>query len=144
MTLTTSSAAWRSRASPIASVSATGWSTVCGNDPPDRSPRRRAHGRIPVTGWRAGDVGRVHAVVDGMTQAKAGAPAVRSAARRGRVLDDERGDHPEHAVLALGVREDVAVERPRAGLVAVDDDVPALARVDAQRVARELGADPSG
>ena len=34
--------------------------------------------------------------------------------RRGGVLDDERGDHPEHAVLALGVLEDVAVERPGA------------------------------
>ena len=39
---------------------------------------------------------------------------------RGRVLDDERGDHAVHAVGALGVRKDVAVERPRAGLVAVD------------------------
>ena len=51
---------------------------------------------------------------------------------------------PNMPVAALGVRQDVAVERPRAGVVAVDDDVPALARVDAQRVARERGADPSG
>jgi pyruvate/2-oxoacid:ferredoxin oxidoreductase beta subunit len=60
--------------------------------------------------------------------------------RRGLVLDDERRDHPEHAVLTLGMLEDVAVEGPRAGLGALDDDVPALARVDAQGVARELGA----
>ena len=45
--------------------------------------------------------------------------------------------HPEHPVRALGVGQDVAVERPRAGLVALDDHVPALARVHAERVARE-------
>ena len=53
--------------------------------------------------------------------------------------DDERGDHPEHPVRPLGVREDVAVERPRARCVAIDDDVPALAGVDPERVAGERG-----
>ena len=87
-------------------------------------------------------------LAQGTRQARAVDPVARAAVTTGLssdqpggagLLDDERGDHPEHAVLALGVREDVAVERPRPGLAAVDDDVPALARVDAQRVARERG-----
>ena len=49
--------------------------------------------------------------------------------------DDQRGDHAEHAVEALDVGQDVAVEGPHARAVAVDDGVPALARVDAQGVA---------
>ena len=64
---------------------------------------------------------------------------IRSKQRAGRrlLLDDERGHHPEHPVLALGVREDVAVEGPRAGLLALDDHVPALARVHPEGVAEE-------
>ena len=68
------------------------------------------------------------------------APGPRGRGSSRRVLDDECGDHAEHAVAALGVRQDVAVECPRTGLGAVDDDVPALARVDAEGVASERGA----
>ena len=56
------------------------------------------------------------------------------------VLDDQRRDHPEHPVHPLGVGEDVAVEGPDARVLAVDDDVPALARIDAERVACERRA----
>src|SRR3712207_7970873 len=45
----------------------------------------------------------------------------------GLLLDDERGDHAEHAVLALGVVEDVAVEGPDARLGRLDDRLEALA-----------------
>ena len=54
--------------------------------------------------------------------------------------DDQRVDHAEHAVRAFGVRQDVAVERPDAGRLGVDQDVVALTRVDAEGVARERGA----
>src|SRR6266540_1507679 len=69
-------------------------------------------------------------------------PRVRKNATR-PLGDDERGHHPEHPVTPLRVREDVAVERPHTRLVAVDDDVPALAGVHSERVAGEGGA-PEG
>ena len=40
-------------------------------------------------------------------------------------LNDQCRHHPEHTVLRLGVRKDVAMERPGTRVVAVDDDVPA-------------------
>src|SRR5688572_29334936 len=40
------------------------------------------------------------------------------------LLHDQRGHHPEHAVVRLRVRENVAVKRPRARVVAVDDHIP--------------------
>jgi hypothetical protein len=42
------------------------------------------------------------------------------------LLHYERRHHPVHAVLRLGVREHVAVKRPRAGILAIDGDVPSL------------------
>ena len=51
-------------------------------------------------------------------------------------LDDQRGDHAEHAGRALGVVEDVAVPRPHAGLVGLVQHGVALAGGDVDRVAR--------
>ncbi len=57
--------------------------------------------------------------------------------------DDERRDHPEHPVRAFHVRQDVAVERPHAEGVGLDEDVVALAGVDPS-VSQSNSALPSG
>src|SRR6476469_6731646 len=51
------------------------------------------------------------------------------------LLHHQRRHHTEHPVVALGVGKDVAVEGPGARIVAVDDDVPPLARGDVDGVA---------
>src|SRR5215207_5134377 len=51
------------------------------------------------------------------------------------LLDDERGDHAKHAVLALSVVEDVAVEGPDSRLGRLDDGLEALTGRDVERVA---------
>ena len=53
---------------------------------------------------------------------------------------DERADHAEHAVHALDVGQDVAVERPDPRPRGGDHRVLAFARVDAERVGLEAGA----
>src|SRR5688572_13103056 len=50
------------------------------------------------------------------------------------LLDDQGSDHPKHPVLRLCMGKDVAVEGPGAGVIAVDDHVPALARSDVEGV----------
>src|SRR5215203_378466 len=68
-------------------------------------------------------------------------PAHSSCLRSGNVtcadasllLDDEGGDHAEHAVLALRVVEDVAVEGPDSRLGRLDDRLEALTRRDVER-----------
>src|SRR5678810_1446939 len=46
-----------------------------------------------------------------------------------------RGDHAEHSVIGLGVRENVAVKCPDSFRLAVHDYVPTLAGSDVQRIA---------
>src|SRR6476619_7612958 len=46
-----------------------------------------------------------------------------------------RGDHAEHSVIGLGMRENVAVKCPDSFRLAVDYYVPALAGSDVQRIA---------
>jgi hypothetical protein len=43
-----------------------------------------------------------------------------------RLLHDQRSDHPEHPVGALGVGQDMAVEGPGSGLTRLDQNVVAL------------------
>src|SRR4051794_9470432 len=50
--------------------------------------------------------------------------------------DHQRRDHAIHAMLALGVCENMAVERPCAWLGAIHDHIPALARCHVQRIAQ--------
>src|SRR5947209_8426396 len=48
----------------------------------------------------------------------------RESRRTTRSLDDKCGDHAEHTRRSLGVRQDVAVERPDAGFLARDHGIP--------------------
>src|SRR5689334_13791775 len=47
----------------------------------------------------------------------------------------ERRHHPEHPVVGFGVRQNVTVKRPRSGVVAIHDGIPALAGRHVERVA---------
>src|SRR5438093_11400274 len=66
-----------------------------------------------------------------------GKPGCGSASAIARSPDDQRGHHPEHPGRAFSMVEDVAMERPHAGLVGDDDRIPPLAGRDVQGVALE-------
>src|SRR3546814_11742526 len=75
-------------------------------------------------GPRAGGAVRGLVVADGPGRGR----------RRDLLLDDEGGDHAEHAGVKLDVGEDVAVPHPGAGLVELEQHRVDLARSDDQRV----------
>ena len=60
--------------------------------------------------------------------------SIRTRRAAGALLDDHRGDHPEHPVGTFHVRKDVAVERPRSDLRGIDQHVHPLAGGDHDRV----------
>ena len=61
-----------------------------------------------------------------------------------RLLDHQGGDHPEHPVGALGVLQDVAVECPGAGLLAVGSTTSQRSPGLTPSVSHVNAADPSG
>src|SRR6476620_2843258 len=109
---------------------------------PTTSRCSRVGNRTAMTGWEATTAGTCTS-----TPSTSAPPRWIMAARRyqrvsagtpgshGGGLHHQRGHHAIHPVLRLRVRQDVAVERPWAGIGGSHQYVPPLTRGDVERIA---------